>query len=232
MNPSEKEVAFRKKKRDYAIVKPKNAIQAGTKVIKVKGEKFIRPETLLARARRAKVDKRKLDTNRKRKASHNFPQPEADVKSALVVRLTPKDGNLCADSAAILAEFKLVEKLDGCFVQLTDENREKLRAISHLIFYGVPTPELIRQLVHTKAHTVQDGKEVLITSNKVVTDSLGQIGVEGLSDIAHAISKGEDTIEAIAAFLAPFHFMKDFKERMQSGWLSTDVVSAFVEKIL
>ena len=239
MSSTEKEVAFRKRRRDYAIHKPKNRIRAGTEVIRVKQDRFLRPETLLARSRKTKADKRKLEINAKRKESANFPQPPEDVKSALVIRVAPKGDNLCPASAEILKEFKLNEQFDGCFVQLTEENRQKLKSIAHLITYGNPVPETVRQLILTKAQTVKDGVEVLITANKVVGDALGELGIEGLSDIVYAINKGADTIAAITNFLAPFHFnksdLKDPKQPVhaggQSGWRG-EAITEFVDKIL
>ena len=239
MASTEKEVAFRKRRRDYAIHKPKNAIRAGTEVIRVKQDRFVRPETLLARARQTKADERKFRINAKRKESANFPQPPESAKSALVIRVAPKKDNLCAASSSILNEFKLNEQFDGCFVQLSEENRQKLKSISHLITYGTPAPETVRQLILTKAQTVKDGVEVLVTSNKTVGDALGDIGIEGLTDIVYAINKGSTTIAAITKFLAPFHFnkseLKDPKQPIHaggaSGWRG-EAITEFVDQIL
>ena len=63
MSSTEKEVAFRKRRRDYVLNKPKNAIRANTKIVHEKQDKFIRPETILARARQTKADKKKYNIN-------------------------------------------------------------------------------------------------------------------------------------------------------------------------
>ena len=239
MTSTEREVAFRKRRHDYAIHKPKNAIRAGTEVIRVKQDRFLRPETLLARSRKTRADKRRFQINSKRKESANFPQPPEDVKSALVIRVAPKGDNLCPEAMEILKEFKLEEQFDGCFVQLSEENRQKLKSVAHLITYGNPVPETVRQLILTKAQTAKDGVEVLITSNKTVSDALGELGIEGLTDIVYAINKGTDTISAITKFLAPFHFSKsEIKDPKQpvhaggaSGWRG-ESITEFVEQIL
>jgi hypothetical protein len=85
MTASEKEVAFRKRRREYAVNKPKNAIRASTTVIRIKEPRFYRAETILANARAVKADKRKFDINSTRRASVNFPQPPDELHVALVI---------------------------------------------------------------------------------------------------------------------------------------------------
>lgn len=230
MTSTEKEVAFRKRRRDYAIHRPKNAIRANTEIIKGQRERFIRPELLLARARKTKADKRRVQINMKRQESANFPQPPELAKVALVIRLAPKKASLCSESGTIFAEMHLLDQFDGCFVVLDETNRTKLRTVSHLIAYGMPAPETVRQLIHTKAQIVRNGVEVPITANKTVSDALGSVGIEGLSDIVYAINKGASTVTDIAGFLAPFHF-NDPKTTGQSGWCDA-AITEFVEKIL
>jgi large subunit ribosomal protein L7e len=239
MTASEKEVAFRKRRRDYVVRRPKSSVAAGTTVIRIPQPRFLRPEKILADAHSVKADKRRFAINAKRNPSANFPQPPDSVKVALVVRVSPKKNFVSPDSQAILTEFRLTEQFDGCFVLLTDDNRLKLRCISHLIAYGNPAPETVRQLIHTRAQMVVDGTEVPITANKVVQDRLGQFGIEGLSDIVYAINDGDEHVGDIGAVLAPFHFRSiEIKEPRKpvcdggvAGWRGEEI-SSFIEAIL
>jgi large subunit ribosomal protein L7e len=239
MTVSEKEVAFRKRRRDYVVRRPKSSVAANTTIIRVPQPRFLRPEKILADAHSVKSDKRRFTINSKRHPSANFPQPPDSVKVALVVRVSPKKSFVCADSQAVLSEFKLNEQFDGCFVLLTDENRFKLKCISHLIAYGNAAPETVRQLIHTRAQIAIDGKEVPITANKVVQERLGQFGIEGLSDIVYAINEGDVHVMEIGEVLAPFHFRSiEIKEPKKpvcdggvTGWRGEEI-SSFIEAIL
>lgn len=239
MSSTEKEVAFRKRRRDYVLNKPKNAIRANTKIVREKQEKFIRPETILNRARQTKVDKKKFDINNKRPGSKNFPLPPSDINCCLVVRLAQKKDNLCSEARKILSEFQLNDQFDGRFIFLNEENRKKLKGVSHLITYGTPSVELVRVLTHTRSHTVIDGKEEPVTSNKMIRDKLGQYKIICLDDISNAITKNLDSTEQICDYLAPFHFNKvdlTMPKRPvhaggNSGWRG-DEITSFVEQII
>jgi large subunit ribosomal protein L7e len=239
MTASEKEVAFRKRRRDYTINKLKNPIQAGTTIIRLREPRFFRPESILATTRAVKADKRKFDINSKRPESVNFPQPPITVKVALVIRLVQKKDPLSVRSRGVLEELRLINQFDGVFVSMTEEIRQKLRCISHLIAYGLPSLEVIRQLVHTKASTMMDGKEVLITGNKCIQDALGEFDVEGLSDIVHVLNSGGVGLAEVCTFLAPFHFnpkkIQNAKRPIYAGgpagWRANDM-NTFIESIL
>lgn len=239
MGNTEKVVAFRKRRRDYALRKTSNPIRDGTTVTVVKQDRFYRAETILGKTRQIKADKRKYEQNLKRKECNNFPQPGADLKYALVVRIAETRANLCQESKAVLDGFKLKNQFDGCFVALNEENRTKLKSISHLIAYGTPSTELLRQLIHNNSTTVVNGKEEHITSNKMITDALGDKKIICLDDIVYAFVKGADTIEDITKFLAPFHFNKTELTNVKlpkysggpSGWRG-DEITQFVETII
>ena len=239
MSSTEREVAFRKKRRDYVLNQPKNMIQANTTIVRIKEDKFIRAETILARTRQIKADKKKFEINKKRRESANFPQPPQDMKTALVVRLVSKKENLCAETRKILSDLNLKEQFDGKFVFLNEENRDKLKSVSHLITYGSPSPELVRQLIHTQAACLKDGKEIPITSNKTISDALKEYKIICLDDIVKALNKGLESVEQISNFLAPFHFTKaelsDKPKRPihaggSAGWRG-DEITSFVESI-
>jgi 60S ribosomal protein uL30 len=235
---SEKEVAFRKRRRDYTINKPKHPVRAVTTVIRIKEPHFLRAETILASARAVKADLRQFEINSKRKESVNFPQPPADTRIVLAVRLSQQKDFLSPQSRGVLSELKLINQFDGVFVGLTEENRQKLRSVSHLIAYGVPSPEVVRQLIHTRARTIADGNEVLITGNKIIRDALGDLDVESLSDLVHVINSGGEAVSRICEFLAPFHFnpkeIQNAKKPRYSGGPSgwREDFTAFVESIL
>jgi 60S ribosomal protein uL30 len=239
MTSSEKEVAFRKRRREYAVNKPKNAIRAGTTIIRIKQPVFYRAETILASAQAIRSDKRKFDINTKRKASSNFPQPPDDLHVALVIRLVGTTNDLCPQTCAALTGLRLAQQFDGCFVPLTPQSRETLKSISHLIAYGSPSGEIVRQLVHTRAHTVVGGKETVVSANKQVADALGELDVEGLGDIVHVLNVGGDALKAVCLFLAPFHFRPLELTGMKkpsyaggpTGWRGAEI-GTFVEGIL
>lgn len=239
MSSTEKEVAFRKRRRDYVLNKPKNAIRANTKIVHEKQDKFIRPETILARARQTKADKKKYNINNRRQGSTNFPLPSEELKCCLVVRLAQKKENLCSETRKILSDFQLNEQFDGRFIFLNDENRKKLKGVSHLITYGTPSAELTRQLIHTRTYTLIDGKEQPVTSNKIISDRLKDYKIICLDDISNAITKNLDSTEQICDFLAPFHFnqtdltmpKRPVHAGGSSGWRG-DEITSFIEEII
>ena len=76
MGGTEKEVSLRKRRHDYTISKGRNPIREGTTITVIKQKRFYRAETILAKTRQIKADKRKFDINSKRKESNNFPLPD------------------------------------------------------------------------------------------------------------------------------------------------------------
>jgi len=238
MAGTEKEIAFRKRRRDYALKPRRNYIRDRTTITVKKQKRFYRPENLVARSMQTQIDKKKYETNLKRPPSKNFPQPTKEDKFALVVRIVPKKEFICKEARTILSEFRLYDQFDGVFVSLTDENRKKLKGVSHLIVFGVPTQEYIRQLLHTRAYYMEDGKEMPLTSNKVVSDALSDKGIECVDDMVHAITTSSDALEEVAAFLAPFHFHKIEVPKTRllasqggiSGW--TKDIKGFLEQII
>ena len=208
MAGTEKEIAFRKRRRDYALKPRRNLIRENTKVTVKREKRFIRPESLVSKSRQTTIDKKKYEANLQRPASKNFPQPSEEDRFALVVRVVPKKEYICAQTRAILSEFRLNEQFDGVFVLLNEENRKKLRAVSHLIVFGVPSLEFIRQLFHTRLFYHDGDKEVPLTSNKIVSDALADKGIECIDDMVHSISTTDDAFEAVAYFIAPVHLHK------------------------
>ena len=238
MAGTEKEIAFRKRRRDYALKPRRNFIRDNTKIIVKKEKRFIRPESLVSKSRQITIDKKKYEANMKRPASKNFPQPGEQDKFALVVRVVPKHEYICAQTKTILSELRLNEQFDGVFILLNEENRKKLKGISHLIVFGVPSLEFIRQLFHTRLFYMDGDKEVPLTSNKVVSDALGDKGIECIDDMVHSISTTDDAFDAVASFIAPFHFHKITvaKSRLLasqggiSGWAKD--IQEFLSKII
>lgn len=230
MGGTEKEVAFRKKRRDYS----KNAKQDFNKehtVIKVEREKRIKtPLQIDRKSKQIHIDKKKFETNSKRKESENFKLPTPDDKVALVIRFAGSYEFLCSDVQKLLSGFRLKKQFDAVFVPLTDENKQKLKSISHTIAYGVAPRDIVRNLITTRAHTIKDGSEVVVSSNKIVSDSFGGIGLECLDDIVDSIVNADEILPKICRWLCPFHLntMEIKKTRAlqsnggKSGWY-TDI---------
>lgn len=208
MGGTEKEVAFRKRRRDYSKIKRRNHIRENTEIIRIPGQKVFRPESVLARTRLVNGDRNKVRINKSRKPSANFPQPEEEDQFCIVIRIVPKGHTLCKESFDILTSLRLVKQFDARFVRLTDDIRQQLKAISHLVAFGTPSPEVIARIIHSRGAFASEEGEKLIQSNHEVMEALPGTGIETINEIVDTLSECNQHFDAVADKLATLHLAK------------------------
>lgn len=161
---------------------------------------LVRAEKLVKKRRGISMDMRRL------KHAHKKPLPKKLQRGEVlaVVRNGREAG--CRDARIILRSFELTKEHSLVFKPNTTEIREKLRTLKPFVFWGVPSFQMVFDLVHKKAlFKDPESKEKLpLSDNSKIEEHLGDIGVLCTEDLAQIIHTVPSNFEKVTDRLWPF----------------------------
>ena len=79
-----------------------------------------------------------------------------------------------------------------------------LRRIDPWVTYGVPTHGVVRQLVYKRGYGKLNGQRIPFTSNLIVEEGLGKVGIKCVEDLIHEIETCGPHFKEANNFLWPF----------------------------
>uniref|UniRef100_A0A0K8TP19 Putative ribosomal protein n=1 Tax=Tabanus bromius TaxID=304241 RepID=A0A0K8TP19_TABBR len=177
-----------------------------------RAESFIMPvikaERTKNRAKRVVLKKNALKTE------------DPDQKLLLVYRHC---GKWIADEKTlkILRTLGLPYVRQAVFLRNNKENNFLLRLVEPYVTYGYPTITTIRELIFKHGYVTIDGKSTTISSNTMIEEHLGHLGVICLEDIINEIFTVGQNFNAVTRFLNSFQLRKprdDFQNKVSKKY--------------
>jgi large subunit ribosomal protein L7e len=124
-------------------------------------------------------------------------------------------------SKKILDLIRLKKINNGVFLKLNSSSLQLLKKIEPYVAYGYPTPKTIRTLINKRGFGKigKRGKwqKVSLVGNKVIDQSLFQVGIHSLNDLVNEIITGGPYFKEVNNFLWPFQLKSPKKGYSKHG---------------
>ncbi|AQZ18598.1 RLP7 (YNL002C) [Zygosaccharomyces parabailii] len=200
---------------------------------RVKKNKFVRPESLVAKTlatTREKERIRRVSKTRgegsefilrvrggdsKEDGSEGEMQTEkvaydGKPQLLLVVRVRgPTAVNIPHKAYKVLQVLRLVHLNQGVFFRLTAQTFDLLRIVAPYVVVGEPSLSCVRSLVQKRGRVTWNGKQdVLLNDNTMVEEALGEHGIICIEDVVHEIASLGPAFKQCCFFLKPFQLSR------------------------
>eukprot|EP01083_Nonionella_stella_P060285 157503_1 len=217
-----------------AIINPKGnrKVFRKTKVVKVQ-----KPETILAKSRAMRNHsiryKRVLKKGMQKRASNskiektkvvipeglkdaeeelelqkevNFIANSVGAKMVFIIRIREPNG-MPKNVKKILNNMKLKSINEGTFRRYDEATKKKLHLIEPWVTYGIPSKNMINDLIRRRGHGKIDGKRIRLSDNVVVEKALSD-ETEGavicVDDMVHELHMVGNEFKKVNSFLWTF----------------------------
>jgi large subunit ribosomal protein L7e len=143
-----------------------------------------------------------IDQKRKARAAGSFYVP-AESKVILVVRIR---GINCLSPQVrkILQLLRLRQLHNATLVRVNKATVNMLRKVEPFITYGYPNVQTLKELVYKRGYGKVKKQRIPITSNVIVENTLGKLGVTSVEDIIHELNTVGTHFKEVNNFLWPF----------------------------
>merc|ERR1711881_318365 len=173
---------------------------------------------------KAKVDKRKKRVNifkRAEKYAKEYQDQErdeirlqrdakkegnyyvaAEPKLAFVMRI--RGINQVSPKVRKVLLLRLRQINNGVFIKMNKATQNMLRICEPYITYGCPNLKAVRDLVYKRGFVKVDGNRTPITSNDIIEDKMGKMGIICVEDLIHEVFTVGPNFKYASNFLWPF----------------------------
>jgi len=128
---------------------------------------------------------------------------EAEPKVVFVIRIRGING-VSPKVRKALQLLRLRQIHNGVFVKVNGASSQILKLVEPYITYGPPNLKSVRELVYKRGHAKIGRDRIALTSNTLIHDNLGRIGVHCVEDIIHEIFTCGPNFKKVNNFLWPF----------------------------
>lgn len=196
----EKFASFSKRKK---TVVSKNLVRQANAELK---ENHLRKIALKNGSKYAKeyknLEKDLINKRRVAKQTNTF-YVEAEPKVVFVIRIRGING-VSPKVRKALQLLRLRQIHNGVFVKVNGASSQILKLVEPYITYGAPNLKTVKELIYKRGHAKVGRDRVAITSNELIHDHLGRIGVHCVEDIIHEIYTCGPNFKKVNNFLWPF----------------------------
>ena len=174
-----------------AAKKPK---AASKKVVFKRAEKFV--------AEYRASSKNDVRLRRAAKAQQKFFAPE-EPSVFVVIRILGSYG-VTPKVRKIFQLLRLRSTNTAAFVKINKSTQAMLLQIAPYVTWGVPDRKTVSDLLYKRGYARINAERVPITSNALIEQHLGSVGVICLEDMVHQILTAGESFGAVNSFLHPF----------------------------
>ena len=104
-----------------------------------------------------------------------------------------------------LGQLRLRSINEGILLRYNDSTRKMLHLVEPWVAYGIPSKQLVADLIARRGHGKIDGKRVPLTDNTIIEKALGdETGIICVEDLVHELCTAGSEFHAAASFLWPF----------------------------
>lgn len=200
---------------------------------RVKKNKFVRPESIVAKTLATTREKERIRRVGKVRGdgsdfilrvrggaddngtdSEGKPQMQkiaydGTPQLLLVVRVRgPTAVNIPHKAYKVLQILRLEHLNRGVFFKLTTQTFELLRIVAPYVVIGQPSLSCVRSLVQKRGRVTWQKQDVLLNDNTIVEEALGEHGIICIEDIVHEIASLGPAFKQCCFFLKPFQLSR------------------------
>jgi len=128
---------------------------------------------------------------------------EAEAKVVFVIRIRGING-VSPKVRKALQLLRLRQIHNGVFVKVNGASSQILKLVEPYITFGAPNLKTVRELVYKRGHAKVGRDRVALTTNTIIHDNLGRLGVHCMEDIIHEIYTCGPNFKKVNNFLWPF----------------------------
>ena len=125
----------------------------------------------------------------------------SDNQTILVLRITG-DKNISENQKRILRRLGLHKSHEAHLFQSNQSLKDQLKLVENFVVYGQVNRKTLKELISKRGNFKIDNKLQLISSNKIVEDVLGKLGVVCVEDIVGEMSSNSKFFDEIKSALA------------------------------
>jgi len=130
-----------------------------------------------------------------------FIEPEA--KLLFVIRITGIN-KLAPKPRKILKLLRLDQLHKGVFVKVTKPMLNMLKYVQPYVVCGYPSLKTVRRIIMKRGYGKVNKQRIPLTNNKIIEESLGKFGIQGMDDLIHEIYTVGPAFKQASNFLWPF----------------------------
>ena len=192
------------------------------KKIKKKNHKIKNINKIKAQNYIKEFKERKKELLKETRVSKNLRQFYVPMKPNIIFAIRIKGINgLCPKAKKILELLRLKKINNGVFLKISPSSLQILKKVEAYVAYGYPTPRTIRDLI-TQRGFGKIGKrgqwqKVSLSNDKVIEQTLFQLGIYGLNDLINEIITGGPYFKEVNSFLWPFQLKSPKKGYSKKG---------------
>merc|ERR1712186_222180 len=127
----------------------------------------------------------------------------AEPKLAFVMRIRGIN-QVSPKVRKVLQLLRLRQINNGVFIKMNKATTNMLRICEPYITYGNPNLKAVRDLVYKRGFVKVNGNRTPITSNDIIEDKLGKMGIICVEDLIHEIFTVGPNFKYASNFLWPF----------------------------
>merc|ERR1712141_3212 len=139
---------------------------------------------------------------REAKKAGNYYVP-SEPKLAFVMRIRGIN-QVSPKVRKVLQLLRLRQINDGVFIKMNKATTNMLRICEPYITYGAPNLKAVRDLVYKRGFVKVNGNRTPITSNDIIEEKLGKMGIICVEDLIHEIFTVGPNFKYASNFLWPF----------------------------
>jgi len=147
------------------------------------------------------TEKELIALRREAKINGNFfVEPEAKllfvVRIVGIIKLSPKPRK-------VLQLLRLKQLHNGVFLKVNKPILNMLKLVQPYVTYGYPSLKTVRELVYKRGYGKVNKQRIPLSSNEIISDSLGKDGIHGMEDLVHEIYTVGPKFKQVSNFLWP-----------------------------
>nr|CAD7200426.1 unnamed protein product [Timema douglasi] len=191
----------RRKRRDQSkTAQLKSAIKKRALSHKKRKDIFRRAETYVKDYRKRERDEIRLAREAKTQGNYYIP---GEAQLAFVIRIRGVN-QVSPKVRKVLTLFRLRQINNGVFVKLNKATINMLRICEPYVTWGIPNLKSVRELVYKRGFVKIRGQRIPITSNEIIENKLGKLGIICVEDLIHEIFTVGNKFKYASNFLWPF----------------------------
>nr|CAD7607739.1 unnamed protein product [Timema genevievae] len=161
---------------------------------------FRRAETYVKEYRKRERDEIRLAREAKTQGNYYIP---GEAQLAFVIRIRGVN-QVSPKVRKVLTLFRLRQINNGVFVKLNKATINMLRICEPYVTWGIPNLKSVRELVYKRGFVKIRGQRIPITSNEIIENKLGKLGIICVEDLIHEIFTVGTSFKYASNFLWPF----------------------------
>lgn len=146
---------------------------------------------------------RELIAKRRTAKQSNTFYVEAEPRVVFVIRIRGING-VSPKVRKALQLLRLRQIHNGTFVKVNAASKQILTLVEPYITYGAPSLKSVSDLVYKRGHAKIGRDRIPLTSNTLIHDNLGKVGVHCMEDVIHEIYTCGPNFKQVNKFLWPF----------------------------